>query len=145
MWCFWRKKKKNDQVVEPLQPTVEETVVENETEEMVQEEPEYSPEIEETTEEDVEAVDELEEAEEEQGDKPEVKVNYHVSLNNDENSKFYKMWRVRKEKSAKTIKYFRTQKEAIDYAKGLAARNETRVIIHKVDGKIRKQDYSKKD
>lgn len=69
---------------------------------------------------------------------------YHVSMNKDETSAYFKKWRVRKEGSTKTIKYFDTQKEAIEYAQGLAEKANTSVVIHKVDGSIRKQDYSKK-
>uniref|UniRef100_UPI0031B6193F DUF2188 domain-containing protein n=1 Tax=Methanocalculus natronophilus TaxID=1262400 RepID=UPI0031B6193F len=39
---------------------------------------------------------------------------YHVSLNKDESSDNYNQWRVRKASSNKTIKHFKTQKEAID-------------------------------
>ena len=67
---------------------------------------------------------------------------YHVSLNNDKKSAHYKRWRVRKENSKKTIKFFDTQKEAIEYAEKLADAQNTSIIIHKVDGSIRKQDYS---
>lgn len=70
---------------------------------------------------------------------------YHVSLNRDEKSDFYKMWRVRMEKSEKTIKYFKTQEEAITYAEGLAEEANSSVVIHKKDGSIRKQIYTKKN
>ena len=69
---------------------------------------------------------------------------YHVSQNKDENSVAFKQWRVRKEGSNKTIKYFGTQAEAILYAEDLANKNGSSVVIHKVDGSIRKQDYQKK-
>lgn len=69
---------------------------------------------------------------------------YHISMNKDETSSYFKKWRVRKEGSTKTIKYFDTQKEAIEFAQGLAEKANTSVVIHKVDGSIRKQDYSKK-
>jgi uncharacterized protein YdaT len=69
---------------------------------------------------------------------------YHISMNKDEASPYFKKWRVRKEGSTKTIKYFDTQKEAIEFAQGLAEKANTSVVIHKVDGSIRKQDYSKK-
>lgn len=74
-------------------------------------------------------------------DKP---LKYHVSQNKDVNSPYYKHWRVRKEGSDKTIKYYKTQKEAISVADRLALKAGSRVVIHKVDGKIRKQDYWKK-
>jgi uncharacterized protein YdaT len=69
---------------------------------------------------------------------------YHISMNKEEQSPYFKKWRVRKEGSTKTIKYFDTQKEAIAYATDLAEKANTSVVIHKVDGSIRKQDYSKK-
>jgi hypothetical protein len=69
---------------------------------------------------------------------------YHVSQNKDENTENFKKWRVRKEGSEKTIKFFDTQKDAIDYASGLAESAGSTVVIHKVDGSIRKQDYVKK-
>lgn len=74
----------------------------------------------------------------------ETNAKYHVSQNNDEKSEFYKQWRVRKGGSKKTIKFFNTQAEAIDYAEHLAEKAGSSIVIHKMDGKIRKQDYSKK-
>lgn len=68
-------------------------------------------------------------------------VKYHVSQNKDDKSEFFKQWRVRKEGSKKTIKYFPTQEEAIAYAKQLAKNNDTNIVIHKLDGTIRKQNY----
>lgn len=70
---------------------------------------------------------------------------YHVSQNKNDDSEYAKMWRVRKAGSEKTIKFFKTQKEAIDFAQGLADSAGSSVVIHKLDGSIRKQDYSKKD
>ncbi|MFH0767114.1 MAG: DUF2188 domain-containing protein, partial [Bacillota bacterium] len=69
---------------------------------------------------------------------------YHVSQNKDPRSDSYRKWRVRKEGSEKTIKFFDTQKEAIEFAGGLAITAQTSVVIHKMDGSIRKQDYTKK-
>jgi uncharacterized protein YdaT len=69
---------------------------------------------------------------------------YHVSQNKDTNSESFKKWRVRKEGSTKTIKYFDTQKEAIAFAEELADKAGSSLVIHKVDGSIRKQDYTKK-
>jgi hypothetical protein len=66
---------------------------------------------------------------------------YHVSQNKDARSDYYKKWRVRKEGSSKTIKYFETQAEAIDYAQDLADKNDSSIVIHKLDGSIRKQEY----
>ena len=69
---------------------------------------------------------------------------YHVSQNKDDNTQNFKKWRVRKEGSSKTIKFFDTQKEAIEFAESLAESAGSSVVIHKVDGSIRKQDYTKK-
>lgn len=74
-------------------------------------------------------------------DKP---AKYHVSQNKDDKNPNYKKWRVRKEGSTKTIKYLETQKEAIEYATDLAEKAGTTIVIHKMDGSIRKQDYTKK-
>ncbi len=71
-------------------------------------------------------------------------VRYHVAQNKDDDSEFKGQWRVRKEGSKKTIKYFKTQAEAIKYAETLADNNDTSIVIHKRDGSIRKQDYSNK-
>jgi hypothetical protein len=70
---------------------------------------------------------------------------YHVSQNKDPKSPAFKQWRVRKEGSNKTIKYFDTQALAIAYAEDLAEKNDTSIVIHKLDGTIRKQDYQKKE
>ncbi len=70
---------------------------------------------------------------------------YHVSQNKDPRSESYRKWRVRKEGSNKTIKFFDTQKQAIEYAESLANTAGSSVVIHKMDGSIRKQDYAKKD
>ncbi len=77
----------------------------------------------------------------EKEDKNATNPKYHVSQNKDKKSPAFKQWRVRKEGSKKTIKYFDTQAEAIDYAEDLAKKNDTSVVIHKVDGSIRKQEY----
>ncbi len=78
-------------------------------------------------------------------DKSKKPQKYHVSQNKDEDSENFKKWRVRKEGSTKTIKFFDTQKEAIEFAEELAEKAGSSVVIHKVDGSIRKQDYSKKE
>ncbi|MDO9629433.1 MAG: DUF2188 domain-containing protein [Acholeplasmataceae bacterium] len=68
---------------------------------------------------------------------------YHVSQNKDKEAVNYMMWRVRKSGSDKTIQYFDTQKLAIEFAQDLADRAGSTVVIHKLDGSIRKQDYTK--
>ena len=60
---------------------------------------------------------------------------YHISLREDEK------WQVKCEGAEKALKLFDTQKEAIDYAKTVAGTQEGSIVIHKVDGKIRKQKY----
>lgn len=69
---------------------------------------------------------------------------YHVSQNKDKDAENFLKWRVRKESSTKTIQFFDTQKQAIDHAQSLADRAGSTVVIHKLDGSIRKQDYTKK-
>lgn len=69
---------------------------------------------------------------------------YHVSQNKDKDADNYMKWRVRKESSDKTIQYFDTQKLAINYAQDLALKAGSSVVIHKLNGAIRRQDYSKK-
>ncbi|MBU1143862.1 MAG: DUF2188 domain-containing protein [Firmicutes bacterium] len=76
--------------------------------------------------------------------KTEKPKKYHVSQNKEEGTDNFKKWRVRKEGSTKTIKFFDTQKDAIAYAEELAESAGSSVVIHKVDGSIRKQDYQKK-
>jgi uncharacterized protein YdaT len=76
--------------------------------------------------------------------KQEKPKKYHVSQNKEEGTENFKKWRVRKEGSTKTIKFFDTQKDAIAYAEDLALSAGSSVVIHKVDGSIRKQDYQKK-
>ena len=66
---------------------------------------------------------------------------YHISQVKDKKSAHYKRWKVRRSGSSKTIKHFDTQKEAIVAAKRYAESNDTRIVIHKRDGKIRKQQY----
>ena len=59
---------------------------------------------------------------------------YHVSLRDDDK------WQVKLSKGDKAIKLFDKQSEAIAYANELAVHNG-RVVIHRVDGKIRKKRY----
>ncbi len=66
---------------------------------------------------------------------------YHVTLNKNAKSDYVNMWRVRKEHSDKTIKHFKTQQEAIDFAVQLAKKDKTEIVIHKTDGTIRRQNY----
>lgn len=67
--------------------------------------------------------------------KKERQTNYHVVLKGDK-------WQVKRENAAKALKNFDTQQEAIDYAKEKAESQGNQVVIHKTDGKIRKQNYN---
>ncbi|MDL2292847.1 DUF2188 domain-containing protein [Acholeplasma sp. OttesenSCG-928-E16] len=70
------------------------------------------------------------------------KTKYHISREMEVTNKNYKKWRIRKEGSEKTIKYFKTQKEAMEFANAL--NNETKAVaVHKKTGAIRKQIKSK--
>ena len=71
--------------------------------------------------------------------KPSTKKNYHISLREDGK------WQVKFAKGARALKLFSTQAEAIAYAKEKAENQDGSITIHKKDGKIRKQNYSKKD
>ena len=64
---------------------------------------------------------------------------YHVSLRKDDGK-----WQVKYGGGKKAIKLFDTQAEAIKFAEERANSQEGSISIHKKDGKIRKQDYSKK-
>ncbi len=64
---------------------------------------------------------------------------YHVSLRKDDGK-----WQVKYGGGKKAIKLFDTQAEAIKFAEERADSQEGSISIHKKDGKIRKQDYSKK-
>lgn len=61
---------------------------------------------------------------------------YHVTRRQDDGK-----WQVKFGGSAKPIKLFDTQKEALDYAKQLSASYDRSFSIHKKDGKIRKKKY----
>lgn len=64
------------------------------------------------------------------------KTAYHVSKRDNDGRE----WKVFIQGSDKVIKLFDTQKEALDYAKGLAKNKDdgSYVILHGLDGKIRK-------
>ena len=119
--CFWRRKKKAKD--KPVEKKAE--VQQEEKAKPVKQEEKAKP------------VKEEEKVEE----KREVKDIYHVSMNNSEKSPHFKRWRVRKQGSKKTIKYFDTQAEAIDFANNLAKNADGHIVIHKMDGTIRKQNY----
>lgn len=81
----------------------------------------------------------VEKLDKEETQKTEVKDIYHVSQEKEAKSEFHRQWRVRKEGSEKTIKFFKTQKEAIEFANELAEKYDGFVVVHRLDGKIRKQ------
>ena len=76
---------------------------------------------------------------EEKTRKTPTKKVYHVSLRKDDGK-----WQVKYGGGKKAIKLFDTQAEAIKFAEERADSQEGSISIHKKDGKIRKQDYSKK-
>lgn len=121
-WFFGKKKNKET-----------ETKVEEKKETVVaeKEEPKQEEKVEETTVETSEGTEEK--------TSPVRKKNYHVSLRAEDGK-----WQVKFANGKKALKLFDTQLEAIAYAKELAASQDALVTIHKTDGKIRKQDYSKK-
>lgn len=61
---------------------------------------------------------------------------YHVSFRKSDNR-----WQVKLSKGARALKLFNTQEEAIVYAKELAKNQDGFIVIHKLDGKVRKQRY----
>lgn len=63
------------------------------------------------------------------------KTSYHISLREDGK------WQVKRGAAEKALKLFDTQNEAIAYAKSVAENQDTSIVIHKKDGKIRKQNY----
>ena len=65
---------------------------------------------------------------------------YHISLRESDGK-----WQVKFEKGKRPLKLFDTQEEAINFAKEKAENQDGRIVIHKMDGKIRKQNYAKKN
>ncbi len=61
---------------------------------------------------------------------------YHISKRKDDGK-----WQVKCEGAEKALKLFDTQEEAINYAKQVADNQDGSIVIHKVDGSIRKQKY----
>ena len=61
---------------------------------------------------------------------------YHVSKRKQDGK-----WQVKAAGGAKAIKLFDLQKDAIEYAKNLANNQDARVVVHKVDGSFRKDNY----
>ena len=61
---------------------------------------------------------------------------YHISKRKEDG-----MWQIKAAGGEKAIKLFKTQKEAIDYCKTLAANQDANIMIHKEDGSFRKLTY----
>lgn len=61
---------------------------------------------------------------------------YHIAQRNDNG-----MWQVKAEGAEKALKLFKTQQEAIDYAKKVADSQDGSIMIHKKDGSFRKLTY----
>lgn len=112
-------------------PAVEESAAPSQDVTIVEVEEEGDWEADATTEETAPAAEEATPA---QPDKPRVKC-YHISLREDGR------WQVKLSKGARALKLFRTQAEAIAFAKEKAKNQEGYITIHKVSGKIRKQKY----
>jgi ABC-type Zn2+ transport system substrate-binding protein/surface adhesin len=67
---------------------------------------------------------------------------YHVSKVTKETNKRFNQWKVKKEGATRALKYFLTQKDALDYANKLASKIKGgRVVIHKKHGDFRKKNY----
>ena len=62
-----------------------------------------------------------------------MKTNQHITKKNDEQ-------RVIGEKNKKATKKFATQKEVIDYGRKVAINQQSELVIHGVNGKIRAKD-----
>ena len=68
----------------------------------------------------------------EEKDRPKT---YHISTRDDGK------WQVKLAGGEKALKLFDTQAEAIAFAKEKANNQDGSIVIHKKDGKIRKQNY----
>lgn len=62
-----------------------------------------------------------------------MKTNQHITKKNGE-------WRVIGERNKKATKKFATQKEAIHYGRKVAINQQSELVIHGVNGKIRDKD-----
>ena len=60
-------------------------------------------------------------------------ANQHVVPNGD-------IWQVKAEGSTRATKNFATQREAIDYARGIAKKQSSELVIHGKNGRIRDKD-----
>lgn len=78
----------------------------------------------------------LEKQKEEENEETKELGKYHVLYRKDDNK-----WYVKREGSEKTLRVLETQAEAIAWATIKALNQDTTIVIHKRDGKIRKQNY----
>lgn len=62
----------------------------------------------------------------------------HVVKNGD-------VWQVKGEGNSRATKNFQTQRDAIEHARGIAQNQESEVVIHGRDGKIRDSDSYGRD
>lgn len=60
-------------------------------------------------------------------------ANQHVVPNNGQ-------WQVKRQGAEKATKNFETQKQAIDYARSIAIMQQSELVIHGRDGRIRDKD-----
>ena len=60
-------------------------------------------------------------------------ANQHVVPNNGQ-------WQVKRQGSEKATKNFETQKQAIDYERSIAIKQQSELVIHGRDGRIRDKD-----
>ena len=60
-------------------------------------------------------------------------ANQHVVPNNGQ-------WQVKRQGSEKATKNFETQKQAIDYARSIAIKQQSELVFHGRDGRIRDKD-----
>ena len=60
-------------------------------------------------------------------------ANQHVVPNNGQ-------WQVKRQRAEKATKNFETQKQAIDYARSIAIKQRSELVIHGRDGRIRDKD-----
>ena len=73
---------------------------------------------------------------EENKEEPKELGKYHVLYRKEDNK-----WYIKREGSDKTLRVLETQAEAIAWATIKALNQDTTIVIHKRDGKIRKQNY----
>ena len=135
---------KDEEPIEVLNSEIVEEPVESKEDEVKEEK---EPETEETKEEivdeqlqefkkEVEKVNGSNDEDSDQKEETKELGKYHVLYRKDDNK-----WYVKREGSDKVLRVLETQAEAIAWATIKALNQDTTIIIHKRDGKIRKQNY----